>query len=400
MKKGFLYTIGLFGIAGIIGTGVAFAKTDPHAELFRYILTRVQYIQEEKAKLPEKPIAPNPMKGIYLTAYTITSNWGDDVIDAMLESGGNTVVIDIEHGGGLLTFRPKNELLKSWNPGSDTLNHLPEIIDQLHEKGLYVMARQVVFNDPYMGKRMPEWRIKNKWGGLYDSRWLDPSLPSVQNYNLLTLKEVAQLGFDEVQFDYIRFPTHNYYNLDYHYDETKFERADVINDFLKKSRRVADEFGINIGVDVFGAIVWGGVDWTIVGQNVGEMAEHVDAIYPMVYPSHVSPGYYGHMNPWGAPYGFIFNSVEKFVEKAQGKADIRIWVQGFPLKIPGFGTWFIEEQINATFDAKGVGYVIWSPGNIYTLSWPAMKIDPKQEEASESGTGTTEESEEVEEVKN
>ncbi|MCK5600268.1 hypothetical protein KAR91_00175 [Candidatus Pacearchaeota archaeon] len=390
MKKGFLYTIGLFGIAGIIGAGVAFAKADPHTELFRYILTRVQHIQEEKAKLPEKPVAPKPMKGIYLTAYTILSNWGDDVIDAMIESGGNTVVIDIEHGEGLLTFRPKNELLKGWNPGSDTLNHLPEIIDQLHEKGLYVMARQVVFNDPYMGKRMPEWRIKNKWGGLYDSRWLDPSLPSVQNYNLLTLKEVAQLGFDEVQFDYIRFPTHNYYNLDYHYDETKFERSDVINDFLKKSRRVADELGVNLGVDVFGAIVWGGIDWTIVGQNVGEMAEHVDAIYPMVYPSHVSPGYYGHMNPWGAPYGFIFNSVEKFVEKAQGKEDIRIWVQGFPLKIPRFGTWFIEDQINATFDAKGTGYVIWSPGNIYTLSWPAMKIDPKMEEVVVAETEVTE----------
>lgn len=383
MKKGFLYTIVSFGIAGLVGMGIAFAKNDPYSELFRYILTRVQNIEEEKSKIKEKPKAPNPIKGIYLTAYTMTSNWGGNLIDAMIQSRGNTVVIDIEHGGGLLTFRPKNELLKGWNPGSDTLNNLPEIIDQLHEKGLYVIARQVIFNDPYMGNKMPEWRIKNKWGGLYDYRWLDPSLPSVQNYNLLTLKEVAQMGFDEVQFDYTRFPTTNYNSLDYHYDETKFERSDVIVDFLQKAHRVTDEFGTNLSVDVFGAIVWGDVDWKIVGQDVSRIAGTVEAIYPMTYPSHVSPGYYGHMNPWGDPYSFVYNSIEKFVEKAEGKAEIRTWVQGFPLRIPGFGTWFIKEQINATFDAKGTGYIIWSPGNIYTLSWPAMSIDPKEEVTDE-----------------
>ncbi len=330
---------------------------------------------------------PDIIKGIYMTVSTISSKHGQNMIDKLLESGGNTVVIDIEHGGGLLAFTPKNDYLKSINPGSTTLDNLPEIINELHKKGLYVIARQVVFNDPYVGSRKSEWRIKNKWGGLYDYRWLDPSKPGVQNYNLYIMQEVADLGFDEIQFDYIRFPAASHYSIDCHYDEEKFTRSDIINDFLSKARRLANDKNIELSVDVFGAIVWGGVDWKIVGQDVAGIAKHVDAIYPMTYPSHVNPGYYGFMNPWGNPYNFVHDSVQNFVEKADGNAEIRTWVQGFPLKISGFGSWFMDEQVRATYDAKGTGYIIWSPGNIYTLSWPSFSVEPTPEEASEEGTG-------------
>lgn len=325
---------------------------------------------------------PKTIKSIYLTVDTLKGNRMDNIIDTLLENGGNAVVINIEHGGGLFAFRPKNELLKKINPGTDKITNFPEIIDQLHEKGIYTIARQVVFADSYLGARKPEWRIKNKWGGLFDSRWLDPSKSGVQNYNLYTMIEVAEMGFDEVQFDYIRFPAKNHYNLDYHYDEEKFTRADVINDFLRKARIIADEYEIKLSVAVFGAIVWGDIDWKIVGQDVGEMAKHVDAIYPMTYPSHVNPGYYHHPNPWGAPYDFVNNSIEKFVEAADGNAEIRTWVQGFPLKIPYFGTWFIKDQIKASFDAGATGYAIWSPGNYYTYSWPAFRLDPPLRGAS------------------
>lgn len=330
---------------------------------------------------------PEIVKGIYMTVSTITNKHGQNIIDKLLESGGNSVVIDIEHGGGLLAFTPKNDYLKSINPGSTTLDNLPEIINELHKKGLYVIARQVVFNDPYVGSRKSEWRIKNKWGGLYDYRWLDPSKPGVQNYNLYIMQEVADLGFDEIQFDYIRFPAASHYSIDCHYDEEKFSRSDIINDFLSKARRLADDKNIELSVDVFGAIVWGGVDWKIVGQNTAEMAKYVNAIYPMTYPSHVSPGYYGFMNPRQAPYSFVHDSIQNFVEKADGNAEIRTWVQGFPLRISGFGSWFMNEQVRATYDAKGTGYIIWSPGNIYTLSWPSFSVEPTPEEALEKGTG-------------
>jgi len=332
---------------------------------------------------------PDIIKGIYITVGTMASNYGWELVDQLIESGGNAVVIDVEHGGGLLAFTPKNEYLKSINPGSTLMDNLPEIINELHKKGLYVIARQVVFNDPYVGSRKPEWRITNKWGGLYDYRWLDPSKPGVQNYNLYIMQEVANLGFDEVQFDYIRFPAAAHQSLDYYYDEEKFSRADVITDFLSKARRLADDHGIELSVDVFGAIVWGNVDWAIVGQNPAEMAKYVDAIYPMTYPSHVSPGYYGYTNPWGAPYSFVHDSIKNFVEKADGNAKIRTWVQGFPLKISGFGSWFMDEQVKATYDAGGNGFIIWSPGNRYTYSWPSFSIEPTppEIEVSESGTG-------------
>jgi len=173
-------------------------------------------------------VAPASLKGIYLTASTAASSNLDEIIRKLINSGGNMVVIDVEHGGGRLAFTPKNEYLKKINPGSKMLDNLPVLIEKLKAKGIYVIARQVIFNDPYTSSRKPDWRIKNKWGGTFDYRWLDPSKPGVQMYNLLIMEEVAQLGFNEIQFDYIRFPATNHNNLNYHYDEENFTTSVVI----------------------------------------------------------------------------------------------------------------------------------------------------------------------------
>jgi hypothetical protein len=343
--------------------------------IFDYILNKIQNIRITESH--EKFESPKNIKGIYITADTMSTVRQKELIDSLVANGGNAVVIDIQHGGGLLAFNPKTEFLKQVNPGRKTLNNMPEIINELHKKGIYVIARQVVFNDPYVSQLKPEWRIKNKWGGLFDYRWLDPSKAGVQIYNIYLMQEVAAMGFDEIQFDYIRFPATNHNSLDYYYDEEKFTRADVINDFLKKARRIADYYNIKLGVDVFGAIIWGDVDWKIVGQNASEMAKHVDVIYPMTYPSHVSPGYYGFTNPWGDPYSFVKGSIEKFVKAVNGEAEIRTWIQGFNLKSPNFGTWYMEAQVKASFDAGADGFTIWSPGNHYTYSWPVLSLNPE-----------------------
>lgn len=364
---------------------IVFAKNNNIYYLIKFISQHTNKSDEVKYK--EKTQAPHPFKAIYLTVNTIAREYGNTLIDELIKQGGNAVVIDVQHGDGLLAFRPKNLLVKTLNPGSDTISNFPEIIQKLHEKGIYVVARQVVFNDYFIGSRNPKLRIKNKWGGLYNAQWLDPSKALVQNYNLYTMIELANMGFDEIQFDYIRFPTASSSYLKYNYNKEKFTKADVITEFLKKAHGIAKEYKINLSVDVFGAIVWGNVDWKLVGQDPGEIAKYVDAIYPMTYPSHISPGYYGHKNPWTAPYKFIFNSISRFVEKSNSNAEIRTWIQGFPLNSPTFGTAYIKEQIQASFDAGASGYSIWSPNNVYTLSWGALGLNPsiKEEKNKEKG---------------
>lgn len=364
---------------------VPFSRADENKGIIDYLKNTIQTGQP-MAENSSDFVPPKNIKGIYLTAESASSKYGAEQIDNLVKNGGNAVVIDIQHGGGLIAFTPKTSFLKELNPGSKTLDGLPKLIKELHKKGVYVIARQVVFNSPYLGTKKSEWRISNKWGGLFDYRWLDPSKPGVQIYNLYLMREAAEMGFDEIQFDYIRFPTTNHSSLDYFYDETKFTRSEVLVDFLKKAARVADFYNIKLGVDVFGAIVWGDVDWKIVGQDPSEIAKVVDVIYPMTYPSHVSPGYYGFKNPWGDPYSFVNGSIANFVKKSNGNAEIRTWVQGFPLKTPNFGTWYMEAQVNATFDAGGTGFVIWSPGNKYGYSWPALSIEP-EEKVSSDGTG-------------
>jgi hypothetical protein len=316
-------------------------------------------------------------RAIYLTANTIASNHFPELIETLVESGGNAVVMDVESGGGQLAFEPENEFLRSINPGSDMINNFKEIIRYLHKKGIYAIARQVVFNDPYISQRRPDWRISYKWwDGLYDYRWLDPSKPGVQYYNLMIMEEVAKLGFDEIQFDYIRFPAADHSTLDYAYDEEKFETHDVINYFLERARIVADRYDVALSVDTFGGIVWGDVDWRIVGQKVEDMAKIVDVIYPMTYPSHYNSGFYGYYNMYWEPYDIVHDTIIRFVEKAAGNAEIRPYIQGFPLRAYNFGEKYIADQIQAGYDAGATGFTIWSPGNTYTHAWNTLGMIP------------------------
>ncbi len=336
---------------------------------------------QPKAKTIAPLVTPVPksLKGIYMTAEVAISKYGKELVASLLESGGNTVVIDVQHGGGLLAFNPKSESLRKLNPGSGRLNDLQFLVRDLQSQGIYVIARQVVFNQPYMATRKPEWRVKGRWGGYYPEKWLDPSHPDVQDYNLGIFREVAEMGFDEIQFDYIRFPAANHRNYDYYFDETTETPADIIVNFLARAKSVANDYGMAVGADVFGVIVWGDVDWKIVGQDPTRIAKVVDAIYPMVYPSHFGNGFNGYQNPHNAPYKIVHDSIKRFVEASNGNAEIRPWIQGFPLKVNYFGSWFMEEQVNASFDAGANDFVIWSPGNRYGYSWPSFKLEPKEE---------------------
>lgn len=329
---------------------------------------------------------PESVRSIYLTASTVayTSRF-NELIDTLIDNGGNAVIIDIEMSGGQLAFEPKNEFLKTINPGK-ALNDYETVVNELHKKGLYVIARQVIFNDPYIGARRPDWRIQYKyWDGLYDYRWIDPSKPGAQYYNLMIMEEVAQLGFDEIQFDYIRFPTTNHASLEYAYDEENFDNQDVINHFLKRARIIADKYDIDLSVDTFGAVVWGDVDWKIVGQHIPTMSEIVDVIYPMTYPSHYSPGYYGIYNMYYEPYDIVHDSIERFVEKANGNAKIRPYIQGFALRALNFSEKYVADQIQAGYDAGATGFAIWNASNSYSYSWSSMNIKPTKNPPEETG---------------
>ncbi len=328
------------------------------------------------------------IRAIYLTASTVASDRFQGLIDELIKNGGNAVVMDIEIGGGQLAFIPENEFLSTINPGR-AMNDYKTIIENLHKQGIYAIARQVVFNDPYTSLRRPDWRIPYRWGGdTYDYRWLDPSKPGVQYYNLMIMEEAAKLGFDEIQFDYIRFPAANHKYLDYWYDESKFRTIDVINAFLERARIMADKYGVKLSVDTFGGVVWGDVDWRIVGQSISDISKIVDVIYPMTYPSHYSPGFYGYYNMYSEPYDIVHDTIVRFVEKSAGNAEIRPWIQGFPLRAKVFDENYIADQITAGYDAGATGFSIWSPGNIYTLSWANMDLIPtKKPEQSENGAG-------------
>ena len=321
-------------------------------------------------------------RGIYLTAYSAGSTHAEDILKKLQQSGGNLVVVDFKETDGHLYYQTQNEINKKVGGNNRLIFKDPQaFIKSAHEKGITVVARVVCFKDELMAVKKPEWAIHDFNGNLWRSpegqSWLDPSLPAVQDYVISVAEEVAKLGVDEIQFDYVRFPTQGKVGqANYSFDEKVVQKYEIIRDFLKKAGETLHPLGVKVGIDVYGVVAWnGGYDSVSTGQKIEELAPYVDAIYPMVYPSHFGPGFAGHKNPANEPYFFVQESLKQFQKLIAGTSvELRPWLQGFRLRVTNFGPAYVQKQVDATYDLGLFSFVVWNAGNNYDSAWGAMKI--------------------------
>lgn len=320
-------------------------------------------------------------KGIYWTGYTAGNMSGYYQALKLKSEGGNTVIFDVKEVEGRLFYDSKLPLAQEMGAIKIMVDDPRKMIRYLHKNGFYVVARMTVFKDMLLAQHRPQWAPKDKISGEpWENRegvvWMDPSSADVQDYNLAIAQEVAQLGIDEVQFDYIRFPALGLTeNAVYAFlDSPNLTKMDVINRFVKKAYHRLAPTGVKIGVDVFGVVAWNdGYDAVIVGQDIPTMAKYADAIYPMIYPSHFSSGFAGKANPGGEPYFFVYKSTEKFLQLVEGKkAVIRPWIQGFAWGATGFGPNYVNAQVQALSDIGVHEFAIWNAANKYDVSWGAF----------------------------
>ncbi len=189
-------------------------------------------------------------------------------------------------------------------------------------------------------------------------------------------KEAAAFGVDEVQFDYVRFPTQgNVANANYSFDEKKVQHYEIIRDFLKKARLDLTPYGVKIGIDVFGVVVWNNqFDSNSTGQRIGELAPYIDVVYPMIYPSHFSEGFAGYKKPGDAPYYFIHESVKLFQNLVGDyPVEIRPWLQAFAYKVSRYNTDYVQKQVDAAHDDGVDSFALWNAGNNYDVAWDVFK---------------------------
>ena len=313
-------------------------------------------------------------RGIYVTASTALDKNGNGraLVDKLVESGGNTVVFDLDESDGALKYKAGGE--------NSVLRDMRLFIEYLKSKNVYAVARVVAFKEKKIARVRPDMAVQNAGGGVWKDRagsvWLDPSNPDVVQYAIDMAKEAAAMGVDEVQFDYVRFPTEgNLGAARFKYDSAKKQKWEVIRDFLKEARRQTFPTGVKLSADVFGIVGWQPApNYKTVGQRIECIAPYLDTIYPMGYPSHFGPGFGGHKNPADQPYFFNRQTNDFFVNYARGtETTIRPWLQGFTYRVTiPYNSDYMYQQVKAARDAGSDGFVFWNASNVYTVVMPAI----------------------------
>jgi hypothetical protein len=316
---------------------------------------------------------PDVIKGVYTTGWIAGSTkWFPRLIKFIKATEVNAVVIDLKDDTGNLSFLSKAPLAKETNAAVKMIADPTGMMQTLKEAEIYPIARIVVFKDPLIAKAKPEWAVQDRDGGLWKDRkglyWVDPHNKQYWDYIVDIAKEAVRLGFQEIQFDYVRFTSDgNTKRCVYPFDNDQAPE-DVIQEFLHYARTKLSPYSIPISADIFGLTSSADADLGI-GQRFEKIAAHVDIICPMVYPSHYIPGNFGLKNPNAAPYQTVFRSVSDAKQRLEGAssvAQLRPWLQDFSLGIH-YGRNEIQAQIKAVNDAGIKEWIFWNPSCRYNI---------------------------------
>ena len=323
-------------------------------------------------------IPPVKVKGIYVTGPAAGSERMEQLIDLVSSTELNTMVIDVKNDEGNLTYKMEVPASANLEAGIRYVKDMPALVERLHQQGIYVIARIVCFKDPVLAAARPELALRlPDEKAVMDANglaWVNPYKEEVWDY-LCTLAECASRdGFDEIQFDYVRFPIGNDANAaDYGVDMSTYPREAGLTDFFDYASKRLHEKQIIFGADLFGTIIGSDVDRDRTGQNYLSIAEHTDAICPMIYPSHYANGTFGMNVPDQYPYETIANALqlskEELGETDSPKGVVRPWLQCFnAIWVDGhitYGSIEVHDQIQAVYDAGYEEWFLWHASNHY-----------------------------------
>jgi hypothetical protein len=303
------------------------------------------------------------------------------LVDLVDRTELNAMVIDVKDGTGELAFIPGDTSLNDHVAAHPELGHLKDFTAPLRAKGIYLIARIFVFQDPAYVKLHPEVAVKSKaTGGIWRDRkgipWVDAAHQEGWEYAAKIAREAYQGGFDEVQFDYIRFPTDgNMPDMKFPvYDAGTTTKAATMGKFFSYLDDELGGTGVKTSVDLFGLVMWDHDYDLNIGQRLDVAAPHFDYISPMVYPSHYPKGFDGYANPADHPYDVIYKNlvrgqpVTETLRKANPDAriaTIRPWIQDFNLGA-FYSPAMIKAEMKAAVDGGASGWLLWNARNRYT----------------------------------
>ncbi|MDO9577499.1 MAG: putative glycoside hydrolase [Candidatus Cloacimonadales bacterium] len=329
------------------------------------------------------------IRGLYLTAYKIASSDFENILD-MADSGRiNTVVFDLKNMNGDIFFKTaQNQLLTPQN--LKPIVNIASTVKTLHGRNMKAVSRMVMFHDLYNAKRDSDLRPLLPDGSVWTESkkrgpaWLDSSNPIVQNYLLGLIEEVAKSGVDEIQLDYIRFPTQGnaekaiYYfqradSLMLGQDSTYVRRtkAEIISGFLRRVKKICQKYDVTLSADVFAIVAWQrAVDVSSTGQDIKMMTKYLDYIHPMIYSSHFDDNFGYRENVANEPYFILYKGTKLAEQYSNVNCKVVPYIQANTWKV-NYKKEYIVAQISAIEELKAGGYLLWNSSNNYkrTLIW-------------------------------
>jgi hypothetical protein len=326
------------------------------------------------ALIPERThlATPDSVRAIYLTGWSAgTPKRLTKALELFEDSVLNAVVIDIKDATGKLSYMPLDPALVATGAGTKRISNLKGVIDEFHKRGIYVIGRLTVFQDPlyatlYPSETFLDTRTGLPWTDNKGIKWLRPDSSMTREYASAIARDAYAQGFDEINLDYVRFPSDG--PLQY-LDLSGFakNKSDTMQDFFVAINE--DLEGIPLSADVFGLTMSANDDVGI-GQKAVMIAPSVDALAPMVYPSHFWNGTYGIPVPAEEPYKVIYKSLSDGIKKLEtagiDKSKIRPWLQDFDLLGVEYTAELVRAQIQAVYDLGIDSWMMWDPRNEYT----------------------------------
>lgn len=327
---------------------------------------------QEVLNTPEREAVK--VKGIYVSGPIAGHSRMDDLIALVDETELNAMVIDIKNDDGRVTYKMQTDTVLEIGTGINYIRDIDGLVKKCKEKDIYLIARIVAFRDPFLAEQKPEFAVKTRSGEIFRDKnglaWVNPYKREVWDYLMEIAKEAAETGFDEIQFDYIRFSTDlKAAEMDFGPDAEGTDKIEIITQFAEYAYETLTPLGVFVAADVFGTVIDNETDQKIVGQDYAKMAAHLDYICPMIYPSHYVNGAYGIAVPDAEPYETIYAAMQSSTEvlstvPVENRAGVRAWLQSFTASwVPGhisYGREAIREQIKGVYDAGYEEWILWN----------------------------------------
>ncbi|HRY62165.1 MAG TPA: putative glycoside hydrolase [Candidatus Paceibacterota bacterium] len=318
---------------------------------------------------------PEAVKAVYISSWVAgTPSFRNKIIKMVDETELNAIVIDVKDSTGWISFPMKGAELEKNGSFEKRIADVEDLIDLLHSKNIYVIARIAAFQDPALVKKRPDLAVLRAstgkpWGDRKGMTWADPGSKEVWDYLIAIGKEAYRVGFDELNFDYIRFPSDgNMNDISYRFNPEKMSKADKIREFFSYLNKNLKPIGAPLSADLFGMTMTNTDDLNI-GQVLENALSYFDYVAPMVYPSHYPTGFHNYKNPATVPYEIVKISMDAGVKRAVAASTtpskLRPWLQDFDMGAT-YTADMVRAQMKATYDSGLTSWMLWDPSNKYT----------------------------------